>query len=246
MSKINHEIYKQIKEKYGACSSWALWNFSEDANHSYDLNCKGYKLNTIVKTLNEDLRDEEINELGLHNDVVLVALNFGQRDESKSPIFQGINNLLKDLNFFNFHEELDIYKYSGDSRQKLAYRNTPLWGSYMTDLIKYNISGVLEPFADSNSNSDNLKTLTKDNDFMNIQVQGLVDELKLLGSNNPVIFALGTRVYELLNKNAVKETIKDQIGKESQIIKIDHYSRSNTISDEDYIKRVHRAIESIK
>lgn len=246
MSKLNQKTYKEIRKNYGPCSSWAVWNFSEDGSHAYDLNGKGYKLNTIVKTLNEDLTDEKINELGLHNDVILVALNFGQRDESKSPKFEGINKLLEDVNFFTFHEELDIYKYSGDSRQKLAYIDTPLWGSYMTDLIKYNSSGVLEPVADSDSNSDNLKSLMKNNDFMDIQVQGLIDELKLLGCKNPTIFALGTSAFQTLNKKTVKDAIRNQIGKGTQIIKIDHYSRSNTISDENYIKRVHTAIGTIK
>lgn len=246
MSIINQETYQQMKNSYAACSSWAVWDFPEDGSHTYDLNGKGYKLNTIVQTLNEDLTNEQIAELGLHNDVVIVALNFGARDETADPAFAGINKLLNDVAFFNFHEELDIHRYSGDSRQKKAYVDTRLWGSYMTDHVKYNVSGVLEPVADSDSNSDNLTNLLKNKEFMQIQVDGLIAELKTLGCSNPIIIAVGGKAYNGLNKKYIRTQLENQLGEDTQIIKVDHYSRSNAISDDKYVEKVQLAIDTIQ
>ncbi|NLC55072.1 MAG: hypothetical protein GX769_04240 [Erysipelothrix sp.] len=250
MSKINTKIYNTMKDNYGICSSWAVWNDSEDGSHRFDLNDKGYKINTIVKTFNEKMNDKIINKLGLHNDVVIVALNFGLRDENRVSQFKGINSVLPNYDFLIFHEELDVtkglHRFSGDSRQKLAYKNTPLWGAYMTDLIKFNRDGKVEPVADSDSDSNNLNDLMSDVDFMNIQVKGLINELKLLESINPTIVAVGGAAFSQLNKKVVKDKLKKELGPNTNILKIDHYSRSNTVSDAVYVEKIKAVTNLIK
>lgn len=194
-----------IKEKYGKCSSWAIWE-----DDRYDMNGHGYYLNTAVKTLNKDLSSKDIERLGPHQDAILIALNFGMRDETKESAFNDIKLHLNDLAFASFHEELDIFKFSGDRRQKLAYQSTKLWGAYMTDLIKYNRDGDIEAFEDSNSDADELKALIADESYMDIQISGLIEELKILEVCNPEIYVIGSKVYiELKN---YEEVLKEALG----------------------------------
>lgn len=224
-----------IKEKYGKCSSWAIWE-----DDRYDMNGHGYYLNTAVKTLNKDLSSKDIERLGPHQDAILIALNFGMRDETKESAFNDIKLHLNDLTFASFHEELDILKFSGDRRQKLAYKGTKLWGAYITDLIKYNRDGDIEAFEDSNSDADELNALISDKSYMDIQISGLIEELKILEVCNPEIYVIGSKVYiELKN---YEEVLKEALGVETKIVQLPHYSRANSVSDETYIKKIHEKI----
>ncbi|BAM46694.1 hypothetical protein [Amphibacillus xylanus] len=232
------EVYNQIKEKYGKAGSWAVWDFKEDGEFRYDLNGRGYLLNNVVKRFNNVKSQADLDKLELHNKAVLVALNFGQREETIEE-FIGVNEKLKDVDFHCFHEEFDrkgnVKGYSGDRRQKYGYQDTILWGAYMTDLIKFQEDGTLAPVADSKSNSDYLKTLLNNKDFMEIQINGLIDELKLLGCKDPIIAAVGGISYSKLNSKTYKDKLIEEFGPNTKIVRVPHYSNTNTqIDDNDY------------
>lgn len=245
---MNINTYNEIKEKYGQYTSWAVWNFEEDSNFRYDLNGKGYLMNGAVKDLQNAQTDQDLEELALHQKAVILALNYGERDPEKSELFHGLKEIKEKEKFTVFHEELDLHKYKGDSRQKQEYKDTILWGSYMTDLIKFNEEGDLTSIEDSNSISKQLTAYMKNEDFMQIQMDGLIEELQLLGTQNPVIFCLGGKVYNELKKKGRLEALKEQFGANTQLIKLPHYSSSSAVATnpERYHNAIQQALNEIK
>lgn len=232
---ITVEMFNEMKKTYGQCSSWAVWNFESDSNFRFDLNEKGYFLNSKVNELNSVSNIHDIEKLGLHNNAVILALNFGKREETIRE-FEGINKLLEKVSFAAFHEELDIHKYSGDRRQKLGFKDSLLWGSYMTDLVKFNRSGVIEAYAESNSGNQNFNKFLTETD--QIQIDGLIQELQTLGMKNPIIACVGSKCFQKMNRKKTTRKLKLTLGEDTKIIFLPHYSRSNTISDENYVKKI--------
>lgn len=227
---MNIQTYNKIKEKYGQYTSWAVWNFDESADYRYDLNGNGYMINSAVKALQNAKTDDDLSTLGIHTDAVIVALNYGERNPEDNSMFRGLNAIKEVEKFTVFHEELDDNKYKGDSRQKEAYQNSILWGAYMTDLIKFNTQGELTSIEDSNSISEEMNKYIKDTAFMQTQINGLIDELTLLGTENPVIFCVGDKVHAQLNKKERLNELRRQFGEQTKVIKLPHYSSASAIA----------------
>jgi hypothetical protein len=136
----------------------------------------------------------------LHTKYVLVALNISRSiDES----------------FANFHSENSS---ATDYKTRYALKDTPLWGAYMTDIIK-----DFEEVA-----SGKMMKFIKDNSgFEKQNISSFLNELTYIKAESPILVAIGNDAFNILNKN-VATTFK--------IIKIPHYA--NYTSKEAYREKV--------
>lgn len=218
MNKVSYKVFTDMREHFGSCGSWALWNDDTDESVFRPENSgKKVLLNSIVKTFNgiQDEKDFDSANLELRNDVVILALNFASRP--KNDYY-----LSEDIRFASFHE---AHGSTSDFRLEAACEDNSeiLSGAYITDLVKFNgekLEGIV------NSSSCVIDWFLKNKEgFREQQVNGLIKELKLLGSENPLIVCLGNVVFSAINH---KESIKKlkAIWPGLRIIKITHYSKS--------------------
>ncbi|WP_332448970.1 hypothetical protein [Methanoculleus sp.] len=105
---VSYEKFESIKEKYGWCSSWAIWADAGERPKSNmgDLRVFDIKHNPALL--------EQVNP-----DIILVGLNIS-RGPMQNPLA-------------NFH---DPRPEAMDFKIRYALRNSPFWGAYMTDIIK--------------------------------------------------------------------------------------------------------------
>jgi len=143
----------------------------------------------------------------LNPNVVLVALNFS-RGSVKYPLG-------------NFHE---YHPHGTDYKTRFALRDTALWGGYMTDILKN---------FDEKESGKVLSYLKKHPDFEKKNIESFLQEIKDLGTTNPLIVAFGNIVYNILKEN---------LSNEFKIIKIPHYA--NWGSKENYREQVKKILNS--
>ena len=150
--------------------------------------------------------DEFLNQL--NTDYVLVGLNIARADIEK-PLA-------------NFHSPLSRAQ---DYKIRYAVKNTPLWGAYMTDVIK-----------DFNEvDSGKLITyLKKNKQFELDNIRLFIKEIEDLGFVKPVLVALGDATYKILLRN-----IRDY-----QILQIKHYS--HYINKEKYREEIQTLSHQLK
>ena len=104
----------------------------------------------------------------------------------------------------NFHgENGEVYKL------RYAVKNTPLWGAYMTDIIKDHV--------DPNSISVK-KFLEKNPEVISKNVKRFKEEIKDLNVTKPILYALGKDVFKILN---------DYLSDKYKIIRLTHYGIPN-------------------
>src|SRR5699024_7650462 len=102
-----------------------------------------------------------------------------------------------------FHSDDD--KRQQDYKMRFAFKDTPIWGSYMTDIIK----------SHPDKDSTQVKKHVKENpDVLKENVEVLKKELSILGGN-PTLIALGRDVERWLKK---------ELGNEFNIADLTHYS----------------------
>ncbi len=142
----------------------------------------------------------------LHSRYVLVGLNISRPLEKK---------------FSNFHPD---YSEAQDYKTRYALKNTPLWGAYMTDIIKDFEEVVAGKM---------MKYLRENPDFEKTNISTFRKELNFINSNQPILVAIGKDSYTILKRN-LKEDFK--------IIKIPHYA--NYISKEKYRAQVLEVIHA--
>ena len=167
--------YELIKNKYGKCSSWAIWKKRVIGDKEKDSMGDITFFNTIY-------------ELVLNPNIILVGLNISGSIENE---------------FSNFHP---ISKTAHDYKIRYALEDTVFWGSYMTDIIKdYEemISGKVMSY------------LSKNKSFEEKNIELFEEELKDIGSINPILIAFGNNSYKILTKY-FKHKYK--------IYKVSHYS----------------------
>lgn len=141
----------------------------------------------------------------LNPNIVLVGLNFSKKDVIHEP-------------FQNFHG-------LGGGAYKIRYalKDTPLWGAYMTDIIK--------DFPEEESK--NVMAYLRMNQNMVIQnMTSFQQELSDIGAHNPMVIAFGGDTYNLLVSH---------LGKKFQIIKAIHYS--HYMSKEKYREHIEAVIQ---
>ncbi len=163
-SNISSEKFQNIKNKYGHMSSWAIWN--------------EWKPTEKAKSGMGDISffDNPSTELlkTLNPNIVLVGLNISRK---------------VDRPFGNFHPN---YSTAHDYKTRFALQGTPLWGAYMTDIIKdfeEKVSGKIMSFLRNNP------------DFTEENIASFKQELCYIGASKPILIALGKDSYKILSKN---------------------------------------------
>jgi hypothetical protein len=183
-------IIDRVKDTYGYCSSFAIW-------------------------CNEDKKPKEnIGDLSCFSNIYeLSKIN-------KKYILVGLNiSKQVDRPFGNFHGNINSSnRYGNDFKLRYALRDTILYGSYITDIIKdfeQKISGKVMKYLKSNQEFE----LDNINTFRN--------EIKCLEIEKPILIAMGNDVYNILSRHFKNEYT---------IIKIPHYAMRS--SKEKYRKTV--------
>jgi len=146
----------------------------------------------------------------LNPNVVMVGLNFSRTIQLEKA-------------FQNFH---DKSPYANDFKIRYAFENSPYYGAYMTDIIK-NLEMV--------SSNDVLVYLKSNPTIIMENIEVFKMELKAIGSNKPLILALGSDAFNILYENLDNNLY-------SHLIKITHYS--HRISKEAYRDEVHSQINN--
>lgn len=136
----------------------------------------------------------------LHTNFILVALNISR--QVKIP-------------FGNFHLN---YSEATDYKTRFALINTPLWGSYMTDIIK--------DFEEISSGRM-MQFLNNHPEFEKENIKSLLTEIDFIGAKNPILVAIGIGSYKILKRN---------LGTKFRIMAIPHYANYN--SKEKYREQV--------
>jgi hypothetical protein len=189
---ISREKFDYIKEKYGHVGSWAIWAEVGDTPKSNmgDLSI-----------LDPDIYKNLLSQL--KPNVIFVGLNISRRIERPLANFHG-NTLNAPL--------------GNDYKIRFAFRGTPYWGGYMTDIIKdfeHKISGKVISYLRHN------KHFEKEN------IKAFLLELDDIGADNPKLIVFGNDAYNILKRN---------LNSKFKMIKIRHYS--DFINKENYKREV--------
>lgn len=225
--------FAALRATYGACASWAVWDRGPDEEiqwHPDQQRAPDLVLNTFVQRLQSVNDQAALDEIGpFRSDRVLVALNFAERDESLGLAGEG-------LYFSAFHEEFSI---SSDHRLREACAGTSLWGGYLTDLVKFDGS-LVAPVRDSKAPV--VAKMLRDATFRDEQIAGLITELRTLGSVSPVIVAFGNVVFEHLSAPDVLGQLRAELGVDTRVVRVTHYSKAAGIKRDEYVNRVRAAL----
>ena len=186
---ITREKFNFIKKKYGQHASWAIW-----AQQGVTPTSNMGDMSILDPEINKNLLSE------LNPDTVLVALNFSI-DIKHEP-------------WENFHK---YRPHATDFKTRYALRDTPLWGAYMTDILKD------YPERDSQKVNAHLK---KHPELEQQNIVRFLQEIKDIEATNPLIVAFGNIVYGILKRNL----------REFEIVMIPHYAHH--ISKEKYREQV--------
>ena len=170
---MDRKRFDQINKCYGDVGSWAVWAEVGDKKKS-----NIGDLSVLNPDKNQDLLST------LNPEIVLVGLNISRG---------GIKN------FSNFH---DPDSKANDYKIRYALKNTPLWGGYMTDIIKN--------FEEKDSNKVSKKLAQKE-----CSIKVFEKEMIDIGATNPKVFSFGVKTYDILSKT---------FGNKYEITKLRHYS----------------------
>lgn len=231
---LTFHAFAHNRATYGQCSSWAVWRQGSAEHIRFQpapTTAPDFWLNAAVKQLAGVASQQDLDTLGwqLNPNVVLVALNFAERDAATKEA-------TKALPYHAFHEETTL---TSDHRLRDACCGTTLWGGYLTDLVKFN-GTTLEPLRDSNAAAVQRRLRCKD--YLENQVRGLSVELRQLGSHNPVVVALGNAVYAALAAPSSLELLRTELGAGTRVVKLTHYSRAAGLAHSDYVATVYRQL----
>lgn len=198
---ITLEEFNKIKVKYGKCSSWAIWKSEGDTPKS---NIE--ELSVLDPAKNKKLLSE------LRPNVIFVGLNLSRGDIEED--------------FRNFHSN---NPYATDFKIRYAFKKSPYWGGYMTDIIKGCVekkSGKVE------------KYLRENREFERQNVKDFCQELNDIGANNPTLIAFGNATHGILKRNF--KILKRKLNNQFKILIIDHYASSkwNKENYRDYVMSV--------
>lgn len=180
--RISDEQLTNIRKHFGSCSSWAIW---ADANNS--------PLDGLSDLSVLDFDQHPQNRAAIHADFVIVGLNVsGPMNESPDA-----------PSFANFHS---TSRWAKDYKMRDAFRGTPLWGSYMTDILK-NFPEV---------DSSKVQSYIRQNpSSLDEHFAWFDQELDLLNAKNSTLVALGGLTSSIL---------KRRYSNTNTIITIKHYS----------------------
>ena len=172
--------FNDIKNKYGHCSSFAVWAEVGDTPKSNSGD---------VSVLDPDINKELLSILSV--DVVLVGLNGSREPEGEVKPFS---------NFHSYEPNQTAYKI------RYAFKGSPYWGSYMTDIIK--------KYAEVDS-VKMMEYLKQNKEYEQENIRLFEQELLDIGATNPTLIAFGNNVHNILTRN-----LKDKY----KILKVPHYA----------------------
>jgi hypothetical protein len=196
---INQQNYNELLEKFWDVASWALWSQpTGDRPKSNVGNLSVFNAPDLLEKINTGFVFVGLNGSGVHNDYL---------DLDKA--------------WYNFHSASPR---GHDYKLRYALHDTPLWGSYITDIIKY------FPEVDSGKVINYVKN---NPEVLKQNIDVFREELSLLGEQ-PVIVALGGATYDFLVEN---------LGKEYKIVKVKHFSY--TIGKEKYREEMLEALSHL-
>lgn len=191
---ISINVFNKSRERFGHFASWAVWaEEGESPKSNID----------DLSVLNPD-KNSKLLEV-LHGNSILLGLNISRRIERP---------------FGNFHDPMPQ---ATDFKIRYGLKDTPYWGSYMTDVIKdfeEKASGKMMSF------------LKKDKEFERENIEKLRQEIRILGFTNPVLVTFGKDAEAIVKRN---------LGHEFQIVRIPHYA--NYCSKEEYRSQVLEIIQ---
>jgi len=176
-------VFENIKNKYGKVASWAVWKSPDKDNLASNMEIDGlFNIERNQKTLKQ-----------LQKNIIMVGYNFSRTTD----------NFPKFHNFHSFKgDNVNKTTLRNASKIRYAFKDTPYWGAYMTDIIK----NYAEP------KSENVELSNLDENFRIFR-----DEIKTLQANKPLIIAFGGKVHSLLKKNLKPEEY-------SRLVGVTHYS----------------------
>jgi hypothetical protein len=193
---IDIEQFENIKRKHGRYASWAVWAVASEKPKS-NMGDVGHFKNESVLSL-------------LKNNVVMVGLNFSRPVSVSEP-------------FINFH---DPNPRANDFKIRYAFKGSPYYGAYMTDIIKY-----LEEVDSKNVT----KYLKERPEIIEQNLKTFREEMHDLKATAPVILAFGKDTHNILSANLSKNEYR-------KLIKLTHYSHQ--IGKEAYKEAVFKEIGS--
>ena len=194
---IDIERYNILRDKYGACSSWTIWKEAGPTPKSYTGDMSIFNDANICDKLNDKY--------------VFIGLN-GSSTHGKQEI----------VPWKNFHSD---YKGQNDFKLRYALKNTPFWGSYITDIIK--------KYHDVDSNNV-MSYLKKNPNVIDKNINIFEEELSILSDEKPVLIAMGNNAHDI---------VSNHLGKKYRVFKITHYS--HFISKENYRKSVEKDLADL-
>lgn len=160
---ITRERFSHILQTHSTVASWAIW-----AEEGTTPKSNVGDMSVFDLTKNPDLLQQ------LNPNIVMVGLNFARAVEP--------------VPFSNFH---DKRPQAQDYKLRYAFRDTPFYGAYMTDIIK-----DFEEVISGNV----MKYLRANPDFVLQHVKAFEAELEDLGCKDPLIIAFGNDSYKILKK----------------------------------------------
>jgi hypothetical protein len=186
---VSLDTFQRIQTKYGHYVSWALWAD------------EGSKPKDNIDDLT--VLDPQANPalLGsLRGDFIFLGLNISRRIERALG---------------NFHDPRPM---ATDFKIRYALKETPYWGSYMTDIIKD---------FEEKASGKMMKYLSSDREFEKENIQILRSEILDLKVISPTLIVFGRDAEVIAKRN---------LGQEFRICRIPHYA--NYISKEEYRVKV--------
>ena len=198
---VSKEKFEVIKNKWGQYASWAIWENTQPGDR---VKARIGDLDIFKPT------DELLNTL--RTDIVLVALNAADRD-------------IPEVAFSPFH---DSSSHAMDYKMRYAFKDTSLWGSYITD--------IFHNLRETDSSKVN-KFLAINPAYTASQIERFTEELEdIAGSNNkPILIALGRKVKELLDMYVADKYV---------VYELPHYSFSG-LNKEKYREKTLKLLKEI-
>lgn len=175
---VTEQALESITERYGWCASWAVWAEEGETPKSNigDLSLFNFETNPGIRKI-------------LHSNIIAVGLN--------------ISSDLSFKNFCNFHSDKHT---NNDYKLRYAFRNTPAWGCYMTDILK----NFPEPKSAKVNNYIRENPESLDQHFDSFR-----EEVSILGARDAIFLGLGVLASKLL-----RQALPD----DARVIPIRHYS----------------------
>lgn len=174
---IEKSVFDVVRHRYARQASWAIWG---------DFGADAKSNMEDISIFDDPLLLETLSKI--HVNYVIVGLNISTKE---------INRPLS-----NFHgKNGEVYKL------RFALHGTPLWGSYMTDILK--------DFPDPKSENIEKHLKTPSGSVLEKQnVNSFCKELNDIGASGAKLIALGRIVSDILIRN---------FGESKEIIQIPHY-----------------------